>query len=110
MADDDYALRVVLEHKDPDGVTRETEIGRLSNSFQADLGKLWTKIDSEGTLRPAEIIPHLYLAAVGTVGLAEQERSAVKSPFSQSAMALVPAIKGFPMIQFRFRRKRRFLQ
>lgn len=108
LAEHDYALRVVLQHKDADGVTRETEIGQLSGSFQADLGKLWSKIDSEGTLKPAEIIPHLYLAAVSTVGLAEHERGAVKSPFSQSALALAPVVNGFPMIQFLFRRRRRY--
>jgi hypothetical protein len=84
LADHDYALRVVLQHKDEDQVTRETEIGQLSESFRADLGKLWSKIDSEGTLKPAAIIPHLYLAAVSTVGLAEHERGAVKSPFNRA--------------------------
>jgi hypothetical protein len=108
IADDGYALRIVLQHKDADGVTRETTIGELSGSFQADLGKLWSRIDAEGTLKPAEIVPHLYLVAVSTVGLAEDERSAVKPPFNQSALALAPVIKGFPMIQFLFRKRRRF--
>lgn len=107
VAEDDYALRVMLQHKDADGVTRATEIGQLSGSFRADLGKLWSRIDSEGTLKPAENIPHLYLAAVGTVGLAEHERGAVRPLFSQSALALAPVIKGFPMIQFLFRRRGR---
>ena len=67
-----------------------------------------SKIDQSSTLRPAENIPHLYLAAIGTVGLTENERSAVKPPFSQSALALAPVVKGFPMIQFLFRRRGRF--
>src|SRR5262249_2009437 len=100
MADRDYAIHVVLQHKDPDGVTRESEIGELSGSFRADLRKLWSKIDSEGTLKPTAIIPHLYLVAVATVGLAEHERGAVKAPFSQSALGLAPVIKGFPLIPF----------
>lgn len=103
-----YALRIILQHKDADGVTRETEVGQLSESFRVDLGKLWSRIDSRGILKPAEYIPHLYLAAVATVGLAEHERGAVKPPFNQSALALTPVIKGFPMIQFLFRRRGRF--
>lgn len=108
MPDHDYVLRIVLQHKDADGVTRETEIGELGSSFRADLGELWSRIDSEGTLKPAETIPHLYLVAVATVGLGEHERGAVKPPFGQSALGLVPVIKGFPLIQFLFRRRRRF--
>lgn len=110
VAEEDYALRVALEQKDDDGVTRVLEIGQLSSSFRADLGRLWSKIDRNGSLKPAESIPHLYLAAVGTVGLAEHERGAVKPPFSQSALALAPVVKGFPMIQFLFRRRGRFAQ
>ncbi len=105
---ENYALRVVLERKDEDGVTRVIEIGQLSESFRADLRKLWSKVDQSRSLKPAENIPHLYLAAVGTVGLAEHERGAVKPPFSQSALALAPVVKGFPMIHFLFRRRGRF--
>lgn len=108
VAEEDYALRMVLEQKDDKGVTRVLEIGQLSSSFRADLGRLWSKIDQSSTLKPAENIPHLYLAAVGTVGLAEHERGAVKPPFNQSALALAPVVKGFPMIHFLFRRRGRF--
>ena len=108
VADEGYALRVVLQQKDADGVTRENTIGELSDAFRADLGKLWSRIDTEGTLKPAEKIPHLYLVAVSTVGLAEHERGAVKPPFNQSALALAPVVKGFPMIHFLFRSGRRF--
>ena len=107
VAENDYAPRVILQHKDADGVTQTTGIGQLSSSFRADLGKLWSKIDLEGALRPAKNIRHLYLAAVGTVGLAEHERDAVKPPFNQSALALAPVVKGFPMIQFFFRNRKR---
>lgn len=108
MAEEDYAHRVALEHKGDDGVTRVLNIGQLSGSFRADLGRLWSKIDQTSALKPAENIPHLYLAAVGTVGLAEHERDAVKPPFSQSALALAPVIKGFPMVRFLFRGRGRF--
>jgi hypothetical protein len=53
-------------------------------------------------------IPHLYLAAVGTIALAEHERGGIKPPFNQSAFGLSPVIKGFPMIHFIFRKRRRF--
>ncbi|WP_281316397.1 UvrD-helicase domain-containing protein [Polyangium sp. y55x31] len=108
VAEEDYALRLILEQKEADGVTRAIEVGQLSRSFQSDLKRLWGRIDSEGNLKPGESIPHLYLVAVATVGLAENERSAVKAPFSQSAMALAPVIKGFPMIHFLFRKTGRF--
>ena len=110
VAENGYVHRVILQHKDADGVARETEIGQLSDVFRADLGKLWSRIDPEGTLKPGDYIPHLYLAAVGTVGLVEHERSAVKQPFRQSALALAPVVKGFSMIQFFFRRRGRFKQ
>lgn len=109
VAEEGYLLRIVAEHKDDDGVTRESEIGQLSDSFRADLNSLWSKIDQRASLRPAQTIPHLYLAAVGTVGLAEHERGSARPPFNQSALALTPVIKGFPMIQF-LRRKGRFTQ
>jgi hypothetical protein len=107
VAEDDYSLRVTLMPREADGVIRPVNVGQLSSSFRADLGKLWSKIDSERRLRPAGNIPHMYLAAVGTVGLGEHERNAVKPPFSQSAIALAPVVKGFPMISFLFRRKGR---
>lgn len=108
VAEENYDPRVVLQHKDADGVTRETAIGQLSKLFRADLRALWAKIDKERTLRPAGKILHLYLMAVSTVGLAEDERSAVKPPFGHSALALAPVIKGFPTIHFLFRKRGRF--
>jgi hypothetical protein len=108
LAAEDYALRITLMPKEADGVIRPVDVGQLSSSFGADFGRLWSKIDAGKTLRPAENIPHLYLAAVSTVGLAEHERGAVRPPFSQSALALAPVVKGFPMIHFLFRRRGRF--
>jgi hypothetical protein len=105
LPEQNYALRVVLERKDDEGVTHLVDIGQLSSSFQADLGKLWKKIDQNYALKPAETIPHLYLMAVETVGFSEHERGALKPPFWQSALALAPVIKGFPMIHFLFRKR-----
>jgi len=108
VPEDDYVLRITLEDKGDDGVTRMREIGQFSASFQADLRSLWSRVDRDRVLRPAGEIQHLYLVAVGTVGLAEHERCAVKPPLSQSALALAPVVKGFPMIPFFFRRGGRF--
>jgi hypothetical protein len=108
MPEEDYALRVILEQKEADGVTHAIELGQLSRVFRSDLGKLWTRIDSDDKLKPSESIPHLYLVAVATVGLTENERGGVKPPFNQSAMALAPIVKGFPMIHFLFRKRGRF--
>jgi len=106
VAEDDYSLRLNLEQKGADGIIRAVEIGQLSKSFRQDLGKIWSRIDPEQKLRPSHTIPHLYLVAVTTIGLSEHERGAVKPPFNQSGLALAPVVKGFPMIQFLFRRQR----
>jgi UvrD-like helicase family protein len=108
VPEEDYALRLSLAQKGDDGVTRVIDIGQLSRSFQTDLGKLWSRIDQERRLMPGSYIQHLYLVAVATVGITEDERSAIKSPFRQSGMALAPVIKGFPMIQFVYRKSRRY--
>ena len=108
IAEDDYAFRLTVEEKGADGITRASDIGQLSLSFRNELGKLWSRVDTDGKLRPAPVIPHLYVVAVGTIGLTEQERGAVKAPFNQSGMALAPVVKGFPMIQFLYRKSARF--
>jgi hypothetical protein len=106
----DYALRLILDHKGADGVTWCVEIGQLSESFGRDLRKLWGRIDSAQNLRPAPFIPHLYLVAVTTVGLSEEQRTAVRPPFNRSGLALAPVVKGFPMIQFLYRHARKNLR
>ena len=103
IPEEDYALRLIIEEKGTDGVTRYMEVGQLSKSFQGDLGKLWGRLDTNNRLKPGEMIRQLYLVTVGTIGLSEQERNAVKSPFDRSALALAPVVKGFPMIQFVYR-------
>ena len=107
LPEHDYVHRVFLDHKGEDGVTWCIEIGQLSDSFGHDLGKLWNRIDPERKLKPAPAIQHLYLVAVTTVGLSEEQQAAVRPPFNQSGFALAPVIKGFPMIQFLYRYRRR---
>jgi len=106
LAEHDYAYRLILEQKGVDGITRYVEVGQLSRSFEHDLRRLWGRIDSEQKLRPAPSIPHLYLVAVTTVGLSEEERGAVRPPFSQSGLGLAPVVKGLPTIQFLYRRRK----
>lgn len=102
----EYAFRLFLSLRTPEGVSRIVEAGQMSESFRRELGNIWTIVDAEQRLRPAPKIPHLYLVAVTTVGLTDEQRMAVRPPFSQSGFALAPVIKGFPAIQF-FRRSRR---
>jgi hypothetical protein len=108
LPEHDYAQRLFLHHRSQDGVTQITEVGQLSESFQYDLGRLWSKVDRDQRLKPADMIPHLYLACVGTVGLTEAERGSVKPPFNRSGIGLMPIIKGFPMINFLHRNRRMF--
>lgn len=98
--ENEYARRLVLNRCDADGVTRPMEIGQLSQAFDHDLKRLWSRMDPGGRLRPTQLIPYLYLIGVTTVGIAEDARWAVKHPFSQSGMALAPVVKGFSPIQF----------
>jgi hypothetical protein len=105
--EDDYALRLILEQRGADGVTRYVEVGQLSASFRHDLGKVWSRVDAEHNLKPSEIIRHLYLVGVTTVGVSEEQRAAVKPPFNQSGLGLAAVVKGFPLIQFLYRGGRR---
>jgi hypothetical protein len=57
VAQENYALRLALELKEADGVTRVIEIGQLSEQFRKDLGRLWGVIDNESRLKPIETIP-----------------------------------------------------
>lgn len=106
MPEHDYAHRISLEHKDSSGITRSFEVGQLSISFQYDFAQLWSRVDPERKLRPAGMIPHLYMVCVSTIALTDEQQVSAKPPFSQGAMALGPVIKGFPMVQFLFRKQR----
>lgn len=107
VPEQDYVWRLVLDQKGADGITRQLEVGQLSQSFDYDIKRLWSRVDSEGKLRPPMTIPYLYLVGATTVGIAEDQRWAVKHPFNQSGMALAPVVKGFSPVQFVFRRQRR---
>ncbi len=103
----DYAIRLVLSRKTAAGVTRIVEVGEMSESFKQELGKIWGIIDTEKALKPPPKILHLYIAAVTTVGFTEEQRSALRPPFSRSGLGLAPIVKGFPTIKFFHRRGRR---
>jgi hypothetical protein len=104
VPEDEYRLRIIVERKGADGVTHFLDVGQLSASFQYDLSRLWSLVDTEGRLRPMETIHHLHLMAVTTVGFSEEQRDSLKPPFNQSGLALAPVVKGFPTIRFTFRR------
>ena len=108
-ADQDYAIRLIAKHKGADGVTWMVDIGQMSAAFVRDFGKLWGHIDAEHRLKPAPAIQHLYVVAVTTIGVPEEQRMALRPPFNRSGLALAPVVKGFPMIQFLYRRRRRTL-
>lgn len=107
VAEDGYSHRLFLEQKNADGITRMIEIGEMSESFRLDLGQVWSRVDIEVKLKPAEKIHNLYILGVATVGLSDEERGSVKPPFNMSGLALAPIVKGFPMIQFMYRKKGR---
>jgi hypothetical protein len=86
-------------------LTPETCIGQMSKSFQYALYELWGTLRSPKSLRPASEVRHLHLAAVTTVALSDEQLSAASAPFSRSGFAIAPAIKGFPMIPFFYRRR-----
>lgn len=104
--DEGYARYVMLEQEGPAGVKRALAIGEMSAAFQSDVRRLWSRKDRSSRLKPSLKIPHLYLIGVKTVGVSEAQRSSVKPPFSQSGLALAPLVKGYPVIHF-FGRKRR---
>jgi hypothetical protein len=106
----DYTHRLLLEQQGADGVTRYVEIGQLSQAFHHDFGRLWSRVDTEQRLKPGAVIQNLYLIAVSTVALSEDQRGAARPPFDQSGLGLAPVIKGFSMIQFLYRRGRKNYQ
>lgn len=108
LPEHDYAIRLLLEIKGADGIKRFIEVGQFSQSFNRDFSRLWGRVDHRQKLKPPSTIPHLYLVAVGTVALSDEQRGAVQPPYSQSGFALIPVVKGFPLIQFTYRRTGNF--
>lgn len=107
LPEEEFAMRLILELQGDDAVTRYQQVGQLSREAHRELRALWSKLDPNKELRPAFEIPHLYLAAVSTVGLSDSQMSGVRPPFNRSGFALCPVIKGFPTIAFRYRSKKR---
>jgi len=100
----DFAIRLYLTLRDPNGISQVVEIGQMSETFRRELGKIWSDIDPDQKLRPSDTIPHLYLTGITTIGLTEDERMAIGAPYSTSGFALAPVVTGFPTIPFVYRR------
>jgi len=96
----DFVRRLAMEQEDSDGTTRLIEIGQMSDSFDRDLKKIWSRVDKKKCLRPAMTINHLYCVGVRTIALTDTQQSTVHAPFNRSGFALAPVIKGFPMVYF----------
>jgi hypothetical protein len=105
----DYVWRLFLETK-AEGVTRVLDIGQLSETFNRDLGQLWSCVDSGKRLRPHGLINNIFLVGITTVCLNGSQRDSVKAPFNRSGFALAPVVKGFPMISFDYRKFGRKLE
>jgi len=96
----DYAIRLLLSRKITDKVTRILEVGEVSESFKQELWKIAKIIEVEKALKPPPKILHLYITAVTTVGFSEEQRGALRPPYSRSGFGLAPIVKGFPTIKF----------
>ena len=98
-----YEPRLRVAGSELDGVAEGTEIGRLSDSFRADLNKIWLMVDTNRRrFRPPGLIRHVYLVGVTSVALSDSERKSAGLPFSASGFALAPIVKGFPLVQFMY--------
>ena len=107
IPDLNFDRRLVIDDEEAPRVVNGTEIGRGGDFLQADLGKVWSIVDTKRTLRPYERINNIYLAGVTTVALSDSERNAARLPFRTSGFALAPVIKGFPMVLFGYQRRGR---
>jgi len=103
----DYRFRLELRYPTMDGVTKCLDVADMGETFQGELGRVWSIVDQGKALRPAPSIHNIYLVAVSTVALPDELRSVMPAPFRQSGFALAPVIKGFPTVPFLFRRKGR---
>ena len=107
LPDQGFDIRLTLKHKTPEGITREIEIGQMGEAFQRDLRQVWSHVDTSNRLRPGDYMDYLYLIGATTVALSDSERTAVRPPYSSSGFALAPVIKGFTVVQFLYRNRRR---
>ena len=79
----------------------------MGEAFQRDLRQVWSHVDTSNRLRPGDYMDYLYLIGATTVALSDSERTAVRPPYSSSGFALAPVIKGFTVVQFLYRNRRR---
>jgi UvrD-like helicase family protein len=98
--DDGYRWRVIFEDRTSPHLTRDVNLADMSESFKVDLGRLWGIVDKDQHLRPSTTIKHAYIVGTSTIALSEDERKAVKPPFRNSGLALVPVLKGFSPLYF----------
>ena len=105
--DQDFRFRLVLRLENLGRVAREIEIGQMGEAFHVDVGKVWSHVDAGKRLRPGDYMDYLYLVGSTTVALSDSERTAVRPPYSSSGFALASVVKGFTVLQFLPRNRRR---
>ena len=105
--DQAFKCRLVLRHKPRGGTTREIEIGQMGEEFNLDLNDVWSRVDPGSRFRPGDTIDYLYLVGATTVALSDSERTAALPPYSSSGFALAPVVKGFTVVKFPYRKRRR---
>ena len=105
--DQKFKYSLVLERQTSTGATAEVDIGQMGESFSRDLGEVWSRVDTDSSVRPGDTIDHLYLLGATTVALSEGELSAARPPYNSSGFALSPVVKGFTVVRFPYRQRRR---
>lgn len=107
QSDQGFKFSLVLARQNNTGATVEVDIGQMGEAFHRDLGAVWSRVDTHGTLRPGDTIDHLYLLGAATVAMSDSEMSAVRPPYNSSGFALAPVVKGFTVVRFPYRSRRR---
>ena len=85
----------------------EVDIGQMGEAFHHDLREVWSRVDTGSSFRPGDTIDHLYLFGATTVALSDSELSAARPPYNSSGFALSPVVKGFTLVRFPYRNRRR---
>jgi hypothetical protein len=102
-----YAWRLLLHQYGGQHHQSELEIAEMSSTFAADIKRLWSHLAASSEVRPKNMIPHVHVVGVSTIGLTDEQMRAVRAPYNQSGIALVPVIKAFSAVQFERRRAER---
>ena len=105
--DQEFKYSLVLKRQTSTGATVEVDIGQMGESFHRDLGDVWSRVDADSRFKPGDTIDHLYLVGATTVALSDGELSGARPPYSSSGFALSPLVKGFTVVRFPYRRRRR---